>query len=155
MSTVTFAGFSRTAGMLKFRTANDIGRAQQLAKLGDTDICMTILPTAMTKNDAARYVLANLVDRYSNFNTAEAAALLEGLIKDESTVARPKAVKKPRAVAVGKNTVKVAEAGDFVYKTIPGTDRRVKYEKDTISPKEAGKLRAEFMKQLKAVYEAN
>ena len=141
MSTVTFAGFSRLNGSLKFRTANDIGRAQQLAKLGDTDICMAILPTAMTKNDAARYVLANLVVRYSNFNTAEAAALLEGLIKVESTVAKTKAVKKPQAVAVGKNTVKFTKSADVA--------------EFNMSPKEAARVRAEFIKQLKVVYEAN
>jgi hypothetical protein len=143
MSTVTFAGFSRLNGSLKFRTANDIGRAQQLAKLGDTDIDMAILPTAMTKNDAAKYVLANLADRYSNFNTAEAAALLEGLIKNENTVAKPKAVKKPQAtVTVRKSKIKIskasAEADDF-----------------KMTPKEAARVRAEFMKQLKAAYEAN
>jgi hypothetical protein len=153
MNTFTFAGFSRTEGVLKFRTANDPGRAQMLFKYGDTDINMRMLPTTMTKNDTVKFVLANL-DRWT-VDAVEATALLKSLIKDESTVAKPKTVKKPKTVAVHKNTVKVAEAGDFVYKTIPGTNRQVKYEKDTISPKEAGKLRAEFMKQLKAVYEAN
>jgi hypothetical protein len=103
----------------------------------------------MSKNEAAKYVLTNLAASYPDFNTVETTALLEGLIRDENTVA------KPKAVAMRKNTVKVAEAGDFVYKTIPGTDRKVKYEKTAIGPKEAGKLRAEFMKKLRAAYEAN
>ena len=141
MSTVQFAGFSRMNGVLKFRTANEISRAQQLAKLGDTDISMAILPNPMTKNDAAKYVLTNLAISYPKFNTPEATGLLTSLIKDENPfakksvkVTKPRAVKKPRLV-IGSVSV---GADDAPY-----------------TPKQAAKIRAEVMKKLKSAYEAN
>jgi len=60
MSTVTFAGFSRTANVLKFRTATDAKRAEILVKLGDTDVNLVALPNAMTKDEAKTYVLSIL-----------------------------------------------------------------------------------------------
>ena len=42
MKTFQFAGCSRVNGELKFRTAMSQARAQQLAKLGDTDVNMLI-----------------------------------------------------------------------------------------------------------------
>jgi len=104
MSTVQFAGFSRLNGALKFRTANDVKRINQLRKLGDTDVVILQLPSDMTKNEAARYVLANLAASYPDFDTAEATALLEGLIRDENPFAKPKAVKKTVTV---KKTQKI------------------------------------------------
>jgi hypothetical protein len=127
--------------VLKFRTANEVKRIDVLRKLGDTDVVILQLPSDMSKNEAAKYVLTNLAASYPDFNTVETTALLEGLIRDENTVAKPKAVKKPKAVAVGKNTVKFTKS--------------VESDEFKIGPKEAGKLRAEFMKQLKAAYEAN
>ena len=142
MSTVQFAGFSRVSGALKFRTANDISRAQQLAKLGDTDISMAILPTPMTKNDAAKYVLTNLAISYPKYNTPEATGLLTGLIKDENPFARPKAPKKPKTV-VAKNARLIIGSVSVGVDDAPYT------------PKQAAKIRAEFMKKLKVAYEAN
>jgi hypothetical protein len=142
MSTVQFAGFSRVAGVLKFRTANEISRAQQLAKLGDTDISMAILPNPMTKNDAAKYVLTNLAISYPKFNTPEATGLLTGLIRDENPFAKPKAVKKPATVKVTKPGLKI---GSVV----------VRADDAPYTAKQAAKIRAEFMKKLKAAYEAN
>jgi hypothetical protein len=142
MSTVQFAGFSRMNGELKFRTANEISRAQQLAKLGDTDISMAILPNPMSKNDAAKYVLTNLAISYPKYNTPEATGLLTGLIKDENPFAKPKAVKKPK-------TVKATNARLIVGSVSVGADDA------PYTPKQAAKIRAEFMKKLKAAYEAN
>ena len=142
MTTVQFAGFSRVNGALKFRTANDISRAQQLAKLGDTDISMAILPTPMTKNDAAKYVLTNLAISYPKFNNPEATGLLTGLIKDENPFARPKAPKKPKTV-VAKNARLIIGSVSVGVDDAPYT------------PKQAAKIRAEFMKKLKVAYEAN
>ena len=142
MSTVQFAGFSRVAGVLKFRTANDISRAQQLAKLGDTDISMALLPNPMTKNDAAKYVLTNLAISYPRFNTPEATGLLTGLIKDENPFAQPKAPKKPK-------TVVAKRARLIIGSTSVGADDA------PYTPKQAAKIRAEFMKKLKVAYEAN
>jgi hypothetical protein len=140
MSTVQFAGFSRVNGVLKFRTANEISRAQQLAKLGDTDISMSLLPNPMSKNDAAKYVLTNLAISYPKFNNPEATGLLTGLIKDENPFAKPKVAKKPKTV-VAKN-VKI--------KTAP-----VAANDEPMTAKQAAKIRAEFMKKLKIAYEAN
>ena len=143
MSTVQFAGFSRLNGALKFRTANDTKRIDQLRKLGDTDVVILQLPSDMSKNEAAKYVLTNLAASYPDFNSAEAELVLTNLIKDENPSAKPKAVKKPQAtVTVRKSKIKIskasAEADDF-----------------KMTPKEAARVRAEFMKQLKAAYEAN
>ena len=143
MSTVRFAGFSRLNGALKFRTAMDQSRAQQLAKLGDTEIDMIILPSEMTKNDAAKWVLVN-IDRYTS--TPEKLTLLTGLIKDENPFAKPKAVKKPSAV---KNTKTVVAKNVTVKPAAPAVEDK------QFSPKEAAKIRAEFMKKLKIAFEAN
>jgi hypothetical protein len=55
---ISFAGYSRVAGELKFRTATDEKRIEQLAKLGDTDINIVKLaqPVA-TKNEAVKAVI--------------------------------------------------------------------------------------------------
>lgn len=143
MALIAFAGFSRLNGALKFRTAMDQGRAQQLAKLGDTEIDMIILPSVMTKNDAAKWVLVN-IDRYTS--TPEKLALLTSLIKDENPFAKPKAVKKPAAVKKTKTVV----AKNVTIKPVAPV-----VEDKQFSPKEAAKIRAEFMKKLKITYEAN
>lgn len=140
MSTVQFAGFSRMNGVLKFRTANEISRAQQLAKLGDTDISMAILPNPMSKNDAAKYVLTNLAVSYPRFNTPEATGLLTSLIRDENPFAKPK---KPRTVVAKKARLVLSPTVSVGADDAPYT------------PKQAAKIRAEFMKKLKAAYEAN
>lgn len=142
MSTVQFAGFSRLNGVLKFRTANEISRAQQLAKLGDTDISMALLPNPMTKNDAAKYVLTNLAVSYPKFNNPEATGLLTSLIKDENPFAKPRAVKKSATVKVTKPGLKI---GTVV----------IRADDEPYTPKQAAKIRAEFMKKLKVAYEAN
>ena len=142
MSTVSIAGFSYSAGILKFRTANSMVRAEQLAKLGDVNIHMSLLPNEMTKNEAAKYVLTNLAVSYPQVDQAEATGLLTGLIKDENPFAKPKAAKKPRTL-VAKNAVVKTSVKDQVYPEIE------------LTPKQAAKIRAEFMKKLKAVYEAN
>jgi hypothetical protein len=142
MSTVSIAGFSYSSGVLKFRTANDMARAEQLAKLGDVNIHMVLLPNAMTKNDAAKYVLTNLAISYPKVDQAEAEKLLTGLIKDENPFAEPKKVAKPR-------TVKAKNARLIIGSVSVGADDA------PYTPKQAAKIRAEFMKKLKAAYEAN
>jgi len=147
MSTVQFAGFSRMNGVLKFRTANKISRAQQLAKLGDTDISMAILPTPMTKNDAAKYVLTNLAISYPNHNTPEATGLLTSLIKDENPFARPakKPVQKKLFTTVKTSNLKIKKS-----KPEP------KEADITMSPKQAAAHRQWWMENvLRPAYEAN
>ena len=142
MSTVKIAGFSYSAGILKFRTANDMARAEQLAKLGDVNIHMALLPNEMTKNDAAKYVLTNLAISYPRVEQAEAAKLLTSLIKDENPFAKPKAPKKPKTVVAKKARL-------IIGTTSVGADDA------PYTPKQAAKIRAEFMKKLKVAYEAN
>jgi hypothetical protein len=157
MSTVSFAGFSRLNGALKFRTANDVKRIDQLRKLGDTDVVILQLPNDMTKNEAVKYVLTNLAVSYPDYDTTEAETLLQSLIKDENTVkvTVPPTARVKLTGAKIKVTKKTTDKAGVVYKKIPGTDRVIAYKPHTTSPAESARIRAEFMKQLKAVYEAN
>jgi hypothetical protein len=134
---INFAGVSRVNGVLTFRTAGSPARAQQLAKLGDTDIKMVILrgeaPT--TKSGAAKKLLE------MNFSDdAEILALLTKVVADENPFAKPKAVKKPKTVVAKNVTVKPAPAV---------------IDNEPMTAKQAAKIRAEFMKKLKLAYEAN
>jgi hypothetical protein len=142
MSTVKFAGFSRVAGALKFRTANDTKRIDQLRKLGDTDVVILALPNEMSKNDAAKFVLTNLDSGSYFVDTKEAEALLTSTIKDENPFAKPKTPKKVKTVKVTKPGLKI---GSVV----------VRADDAPYTPKQAAKIRAEFMKKLKSAYEAN
>ena len=121
MTTVQFAGFSRLQGELKFRTANDTKRINQLRKLGDTDVVILELPEEMTKNDAAKFVLNNLNLGYM-VDVAEATGLLTGVISDKK-VAKTVTVKKSRTIKISK---RAAEADDV--KLTPKKAARVREE---------------------------
>ena len=121
MSTVKFAGFSRLQGALKFRTANDTKRIDQLRKLGDTDVVILELPEEMTKNDAAKHVLNNLNLGYM-VDVAEATELLTGVISDKKT-AKTVTVKKTSKIKISKRS---AEADDV--KLTPKQAARVRDE---------------------------
>jgi hypothetical protein len=96
---ISFAGYSRVAGELKFRTATDEKRIEQLAKLGDTDINIIKLATPVaTKNEAVKAV----IQLYGNAE-AEVTAFLTALVKDENPFA-----KKAGTVSV-KKSAKVAK----------------------------------------------
>jgi hypothetical protein len=141
MALITFAGFSRVDGVLKFRTACDSKRIAQLIKLGDTEVDIDKLPLPMDKNEAVKYVLAN-IGRFQ-VDAKEAEALLTGLVKDENPFARqPNVVKKTATVKVTKPGLKI---GSVV----------VRADDAPYTPKQAAKIRAEFMKKLKIAYEAN
>jgi len=112
MNSVKFAGFSRLQGALKFRTANDTKRIDQLRKLGDTDVVILELPEEMTKNDAAKFVLTNLDLGGYMVDVAEAETLLTSIIRDENPFAKSKktvTVKKTRKIKISK---RAAEADD-------------------------------------------
>ena len=100
MSTVQFAGFSRLNGELKFRTANDTKRINQLRKLGDTDVVILQLPTDMSKTEAAEYVLNNLAISYTDFDTAEARDLLASMVGRTVKIKRPVKVTVPSTTQV-------------------------------------------------------
>ena len=121
MSTVKFAGFSRLQGALKFRTANDTKRIDQLRKLGDTDVVILELPEEMSKNDAAKFVLNNLNLGYM-VDVAEATELLTGVISNEKT-AKTVTVKKTSKIKISK---RAAEADDV--KLTPKQAARVRDE---------------------------
>ena len=121
MSTVKFAGFSRLQGALKFRTANDTKRINQLRKLGDTDVVILELPEEMSKNDAAKFVLNNLNLGYM-VDVAEATELLTGVIGDKK-VAKTVTVKKASKIKISK---RAAEADDV--KLTPRQAARVREE---------------------------
>ena len=98
---ISFAGYSRVAGELKFRTATDEKRIEQLAKLGDTDINIVKLSTPVaTKNEAVKAV----IQLYGNAE-AEVTEFLTAQVKDENPFAKPAKAKKEVRVKV-----KVAKA---------------------------------------------
>lgn len=137
MALITYAGFSRVDGVLKFRTACDAKRIKQLEKLGDTDIDIDKLPLPMDKNEAVKYVLTNL-GRFQ-VNTKEAELVLTNLVKDENPFKAPKktVAKKPQKTVVVKSPkLVVANVADKPF-----------------SPEQAAKIRAEFMKKLRVAYD--
>lgn len=134
---IYFAGVSRVAGELKFRTAASPARFQQLGKLGDTDVEMVNV-NCETKSQAAKELLAR---NFAN-GRADIEALLVSVANDDNLFAKPKVAKKPRTVKAKNVTVKKSAPEKF--------DWDVK-----MSPKEAARVRAQFMKKLKEVYEAN
>ncbi len=135
---ISFAGVSRVNGELKFRGAQNANRITQLQKLGDTEVEMRFLNGEMTKSEAAKRLIAT---NFAN-GREDVLALLVSVANDDNPFAKPKAVKKPKTV-VAKN-VKVKAS------TVTAAD----FDKP-LTPKEAAKVRAEFMKKLRAVYEAN
>jgi hypothetical protein len=136
---ISYVGFSRVAGELKFRTAGNEARVFQLEKLGDTDVTMMLLPKEMTKNEAAKFALTNFFKPVD----AEVEALFAANAKDENPFAKPAKVAKPKTVVAKKARLILSPTVSVGADDAPYT------------PKQAAKIRAEFMKKLKAAYEAN
>ena len=135
---ISYVGFSRVAGELKFRTAGNEARVFQLEKLGDTDVTMMLLPNEMTKGEAAKFALTNFFKKVD----AEVEALFVANAKDENPFKKPAKVAKPKTVVAKKARL-------IVGTTSVGADDA------PYTPKQAAKIRAEFMKKLKSAYEAN
>ena len=130
---IYFAGVSRVAGELKFRTAQSPARFQQLGKLGDTDVEMVNV-RCETKSQAAKELLSR---NFAN-GRADIEALLVSVAADDNPFAKPRAstVKiKARKVKVSKIA---AEADD-----------------EKLTPKQAARVRAEFCERVRVAYEAN
>lgn len=108
---INFVGYSRVAGELKFRTATDEKRIEQLAKLGDTDINMVALPEAMTKSSAAKWALTAEFFTQSSECGQDVFSLFTANAKDENPFAAPKA-KKEVTVKVRVAKAKKAKAGE-------------------------------------------
>ena len=104
---ITFAGTSRVAGVLKFRTATDQKRIAQLARLNDTEINLVELqPPAFGKADAVKALLAMGFGE----GDAEVTELLTGMVKDENPFAKPVKAKAKKEVVVKVKAPKARKA---------------------------------------------
>jgi hypothetical protein len=128
---IYFAGVSRVAGELKFRTATEPSRFQQLIKLGDTDVEMVNL-NAETKQQAAEELIAR---NFAN-GRADIQALLESVA---GKISKPK---QARSVRVRARKIKVSKAA-------------AEADDIKLTPKQAAKIRAEFNERVREAYEAN
>jgi len=131
---IYFAGVSRVAGELKFRTAQSPARFQQLGKLGDTDVEMVNVRVE-TKSQAAKELLSR---NFAN-GRADIEALLVKIASDDNPFARSK---KVRTVTVKAKGVKISKA------TAEADDVK-------LTPKQAARVRAEFCERVREAYEAN
>jgi hypothetical protein len=130
---IYFAGVSRVAGVLKFRTAQSPARFQQLAKLGDTEVEM-INVNVDSKSAAAKELLSR---NFAN-GRADIEALLVSVARDDNPFAKPKT-----------GTVKVRAKGVKISKATAEADNI------RLTPKQAAKVRAEFCERVRVAYEAN
>jgi len=129
---LNFAGVSRVAGELKFRTATEPSRFQQLTKLGDTDVEMTKIAPAVSKQAAAQ----ELLDRGFANGRGDIQALLE------SVAGKTSAPRKSGTVRVKARKIKISKAA-------------AEADDVKLTPRQAAKVREEFNARLKEVYEAN
>ena len=118
--TIYFAGVSRVAGELKFRTATDDKRFLQLIKLGDTDVEMVNL-NVETKQQAAEELLSR--------NFANGRADIQALL--ESVAGKASAPRKARTVKIKKSSMQaepkklsVEEANRLVLSTMREIDEK-------------------------------
>jgi hypothetical protein len=135
---IYFAGVSRVAGELKFRTAASPARFQQLGKLGDTDVEMVNV-NVDSKSAAAKELLSR---NFAN-GRADIEALLVSVAADDNPFAKPRA----RTVRVKARKTTVADA--------VMAEARAKADDAKLTPKQAARIRAEFNAKVKAAYEAN
>jgi hypothetical protein len=101
--TLYFAGVSRVAGELKFRTATEASRFQQLSKLGDTDVEMISVGPVDSKQAAAEQLLAR---NFAN-GRADIQSLLEAVAGKVSKPKRQVTVRVPTRFAVEMQGKKV------------------------------------------------
>jgi len=135
---ISFAGVSRVNGVLKFRGAQNANRITQLRKLGDTDVEMLFLGRDMTKSQAAKELLArNFANGRDNID-----ALLVSVAKDDNPFAKPK---KSRTVKIKSSKSDPVEA---YFLAVEADDVK-------LTPKQAAKIRAEFIERVRIAYEAN
>jgi hypothetical protein len=131
---IIYAGYSRLAdGTMKFRTATTQKRVDQLVALGE-EVHMRIINDVYSKSAAAKELL-----RLDHANGAkELEAFYSAQVRDENPFVKTKA-----------RTVRVKKARLIVGSTSVGADDA------PYTPKQAAKIRAEFMKKLAQAYEAN
>lgn len=115
---IYFAGVSRVAGELKFRTATEPSRFQQLIKLGDTDVEMVNL-NAETKQQAAEELLSR---NFAN-GRSDIQALLEAVAGKISAPRKAREVRvKKSALNTEPKKLSVEEANKLVLATMREID---------------------------------
>ena len=113
--TLYFAGVSRLKGELKFRTATEPSRFQQLSKLGDTDVEMIKIDGVDSKQAAAK----QLLDRNFANGRADIQALLEAVAGKVSAPRKTREVKvKAKKVEVKEKKLSIEEANARVASTV-------------------------------------
>jgi hypothetical protein len=118
--TIYFAGVSRVAGELKFRTATDDKRFLQLIKLGDTDVEMVNL-NVETKQQAAEELLSR---NFAN-GRADIQTLLESVAGKISKPKKARTVKVKRSsIATEPKKLSVEEANRLVLSTMREIDNK-------------------------------
>jgi hypothetical protein len=119
---ITFAGVSRVAGELKFRTATDDKRMAQLVKLGDTDVEMSKIHNyAENKAQAAQELLSR---NFAN-GRAEIQALLESVAGKTSAPRKARTVRvKKSSIATEPKKLSVEEANKLVLSTMREIDEK-------------------------------
>ena len=127
---IIYAGYSRLAdGTMKFRTATNEARVNQLVAFGE-EVHMILINGVYTKSAAAKELLrldhANGAKELEKFYTAQ--------VRDEN----PFRVVKLKVPSVAMQKLVGAQI-----------------EEEPLTAKEARKIRAEFNRQVKAAYEAN
>ena len=127
---IIYAGYSRLAdGTMKFRTATNEARVNQLVAFGE-EVHMILINGVYSKSAAAKELLrldhANGVKELEKFYTAQ--------VRDEN----PFRVVKLKVPSVAMQQLVGAEI-----------------EEEPLTAKEARKIRAEFNRRVKAAYEAN
>ena len=110
---IYFAGVSRVAGELKFRTATERSRFQQLIKLGDTDVEMINL-CAETKQQAAQELLSR---NFAN-GRADIQALLESVAGKIAKPARARTVRVKKSTIDNEKKLSIEEANARVMATM-------------------------------------
>ena len=132
---ISFAGVSRVAGVLKFRTAQNAARITQLQKLGDTDVEMRFLNIEMTKAEAAKRLIAT---GFAN-DREDVLALLVSVANDDN----PFKVKKTRQVTVTVPNRAMVELVGAKVRVGRGVFGKV-YPEIKMTPKQAEQIRNEF-----------
>ena len=118
--TIYFAGVSRVAGELKFRTATDDKRFLQLIKLGDTDVEMINL-RAETKQEAAEELLSR---NFAN-GRVDIQALLESVAGKIAKPTRARTVKiKKSSMQAEPKKLSVEEANKIILSTMREIDEK-------------------------------
>jgi len=138
---IRYAGFSVLAdGTYKFRTATDQRRIDQLIGFGEQVSMILLDRPAASKSEAAKALLAQ-----KDGWLPEAVELFVKIAQDDNPF-RP-AKKKPaqkKLFTVTSKSVKIKS----------GSDKSFDWDAPMTS-REAAKIRKEFMKKLRAVYDAN